>query len=59
MLYQDNSISLGTLFFFLAFTDRIYSPIFSIFENLQNMIIQITGYEKMKKLFEMTPEINF
>jgi ABC-type multidrug transport system fused ATPase/permease subunit len=56
ILYQNHSISLGTLFFFLAFTDRIYSPIFSIFENLQNMIIQITGYEKMKKLFDMSPE---
>ncbi len=56
ILYQYHSINLGTLFFFLAFTDRIYTPIFSIFENLQNMIIQITGYEKMKKLFDMTPE---
>ncbi len=58
ILYQSGSISIGTLFFFIAFTDRIYSPIFSIFENIQQMIIQITGYEKMKYLFDTPQEKN-
>lgn len=58
ILYQSQNISIGTLLFFIAFTDRIYSPIFSIFENIQHMIIQITGYEKMKYLFDAPQEKN-
>lgn len=58
VLYQNNQISLWTLFFFIAFTDRVYAPIFSIFENIQYMIIQLTGYEKMRLLYEMVSEKN-
>lgn len=56
ILYQEGTLSIGTLFFFIAFTDKIYSPIFSIFENIQQMIIEVTGYEKMRHLFDTASE---
>lgn len=52
----SGTLSLGTLFFFIAFSERIYGPIFTIFQKMQEMLIHIAGYEKMEKLFEMTPE---
>jgi ABC-type bacteriocin/lantibiotic exporter with double-glycine peptidase domain len=52
----SGTLSLGALFFFVAFSERIYGPIFTIFQKLQEMLIHIAGYEKMEVLFEMTPE---
>lgn len=55
-LMLQNEISLGTLFFFIGFTERIYGPIFSIFQKMQQMLIDIAGFEKMQTLYAMDPE---
>ena len=49
-------ISFWTLFFFISFTDRIYGPIFTIFQKLQEIFILIAKYEKMQVLFDTIPE---
>lgn len=56
-VYQGN-ISLGTLLFFVAFADRIYGPIFSIFESYQNLLINIADYEKAEAIFNMDNEMD-
>ncbi len=55
LLLQDQ-ISLGTLFFFISFTEKIYGPIFEIFRGSQEMMIHIAWYEKMQALYAMHPE---
>ena len=50
------TLSLGTLFFFIGFSEKIYGPIFTIFQKFQETLIHIAGYEKMQKLYEMKPE---
>ena len=52
------SMGLGTLLFFLAFADRIYWPIFSVFEAYQNMMLNIAHYEKIEAIFAMDNEKN-
>lgn len=52
----EESLSLGTLFFFIGFTEKIYGPIFAIFQKFQETLIHIAGYEKMQKLYTMHPE---
>ena len=49
-------LSLWTLLFFLAFADRVYGPIFSVFEWYQNMMINIAHYEKIESIFTMENE---
>ncbi len=49
-------ISFGTLFFFIWFTEKIYGPIFFIFQKLQETLLHIAGYEKMQLLYAMHPE---
>lgn len=51
-------MGLGTLLFFLAFADRIYGPIFSVFEAYQNMMLNIAHYEKIEAIFAMSNEKN-
>lgn len=51
-----DKISLGTLFFFISFTEKIYGPIFEIFRGGQEMMLHIAGYEKMQALYIMSPE---
>lgn len=51
-------MGLGTLLFFLAFADRIYGPIFSVFEAYQNMMLNIAHYEKIEAIFAMKNEKN-
>ncbi len=46
----------ATLFFFIAFTDRIYSPIMEIFQVIQWSMRDIAYYEKAKELFGMESE---
>lgn len=50
------SITLGTLLFFIAFADRVYGPIFSVFQAYQNMMVNIAHYEKVELLFSMDNE---
>ncbi len=50
------TLSLGTLFFFIGFSDKIYWPIFTIFQKFQETLIHIAGYEKMQLLYAMDPE---
>ena len=49
---------LGTLLFFLAFADRIYWPIFSVFEAYQSMMLNIAHYEKVEDIFALSNEKN-
>lgn len=49
-------LSLGTLFFFIGFSEKIYGPIFTIFQKFQETLIHIAGYEKMQVLYAMDPE---
>lgn len=44
------------IFFFIAFTDRIYSPIMEIFNVVQSSMRDIAYYEKAKDIFEMKSE---
>ncbi len=50
------SMWLWTLLFFLAFVDRIYGPIFSVFEAYQSMMLNIAHYEKIEAVFAMENE---
>jgi ABC-type bacteriocin/lantibiotic exporter with double-glycine peptidase domain len=50
------TLSLGTLFFFIGFSEKIYGPIFTIFQKFQETLIHIAGYEKMQKLYALEPE---
>lgn len=52
----EGSLSLGTLFFFIGFTEKIYGPIFTLFQKFQETLIHISGYEKMQLLYAMDPE---
>lgn len=47
---------LWTLLFFLAFADRIYGPIFSVFEAYQSMMLNIAHFEKVEALFSHSDE---
>ena len=51
-----DTLSLGTLFFFIGFSEKIYGPIFTIFQKFQETLIHIAGYEKIQLLFAMDPE---
>ena len=51
-----DTLSLGTLFFFIGFSEKIYGPIFVIFQKFQETLIHIAGYEKIQLLFAMDPE---
>lgn len=50
------TLSLGTLFFFIGFSEKIYGPIFTIFQKFQETLIHIAGYEKIHLLYAMNPE---
>ncbi len=50
------TMGLWTLLFFLAFADRIYGPIFSVFEAYQSMMLNIAHYEKIEVIFSMKNE---
>lgn len=56
LLIYHNQITLGTLLFFFSFTDRIYWPIFSVFESYQSMMTNIAHYEKVEAMFAMENE---
>jgi ABC-type multidrug transport system fused ATPase/permease subunit len=51
-----DTLSLGTLFFFIGFSEKIYGPIFTIFQKFQETLIHIAGYEKMQVLYDMEKE---
>lgn len=55
LIYQG-SLSLWTLLFFIAFADRVYWPIFSVFEWYQNMMVNIAHYEKIEHVFWLENE---
>lgn len=55
-LMIHGKITFGTLFFFIGFTEKIYGPIFVIFQKMQETLLHIAGYEKMQQLFAMNPE---
>ncbi len=45
-------------FFFIAFTDRIYSPIMEIFNVIQSSMRDIAYYEKAEEVFGMEGELD-
>ncbi|MBP9779210.1 ABC transporter ATP-binding protein [Candidatus Gracilibacteria bacterium] len=56
MFIYEGTMGLGTLLFFLAFADRIYGPIFSVFEAYQSMMLNIAHFEKVEALFSFSDE---
>lgn len=56
VLYSRGDISLGTIFFFFTFTDTIYSPIFTILQNYQQLMQSFAKYEQLQEVLEKTPE---
>lgn len=46
----------ATFFFFIAFTDRIYSPIMELFNVIQSSMRDMAYYEKAKEVFAMESE---
>ena len=52
----QGTLTLGTLFFFFGFTEKIYGPIFTLFQKFQETLIHISGYEKMELLYAMDKE---
>lgn len=55
LLYNGNT-DYATFFFFIAFTDRIYSPVMEIFQVIQNTAKNSSYYHKAKELFLMENE---
>lgn len=55
LLYMGKT-DFPTFFFFIAFTDRIYSPIMELFNVVQNSMRDIAYYEKAKEVFMMEDE---
>ncbi len=56
MFIYEWTMWLWTLLFFLAFADRIYGPIFSVFEAYQSMMLNIAHFEKVEALFSFSDE---
>jgi len=50
ILYSLGKIDLSVYFFFIAFTDRIYSPIMDLFNVIQSSMRDIAYYEKAMDL---------
>lgn len=57
-LYSHWEISLGTIFFFFSFTDTIYSPIFSILQNYQQLMQSFAKYEQLQDTLKLPKEKN-
>jgi ATP-binding cassette subfamily B protein len=57
MIYTGRT-DYATFFFFIAFTDRIYSPIMEIFNVVQSTTKDIAYYEKAKDMFGMESEVD-
>lgn len=56
VLYSQGDISLGTIFFFFTFTDTIYSPIFTILQNYQQLMQSFAKYEQLQEVLAKSPE---
>jgi ABC-type multidrug transport system fused ATPase/permease subunit len=56
ILFSLGKIDLSVYFFFIAFTDRIYSPIMELFNVIQSSMRDIAYYEKAMDVFEMETE---
>lgn len=57
LLYMGQT-DYATFFFFIAFTDRIYSPIMELFGVIQSSMRDIAYYEQAKAVFAMESEID-
>ena len=58
ILLYTGQTDYATFFFFIAFTDRIYSPIIELFGVIQSSMRDIAYYEKAKEIFAMESEID-
>lgn len=58
ILFYTGKTDLATFFFFIAFTDRIYSPIMEIFSVVQATTRDASYYHKAQELFKMSNEID-
>lgn len=56
ILLYTGQTDYATFFFFIAFTDRIYSPVMELFSVIQSSMRDIAYYEKAKELFAMESE---
>lgn len=55
-LYSKGEITLGTIFFFFTFTDTIYSPIFTILQNYQQLMQSFAKYEQLEATVALPKE---
>lgn len=55
-LYAHDSISLGTIFFFFSFTDTIYTPIFNLIQNYQQLMQSFAKYEQLEATVDLPKE---
>jgi len=56
ILLKYNLTTIPTLFFFIAFTQRLYGPIMEIFSTFQNMLERLVYYEKAQAIFALNSE---
>ena len=47
--YTKGDISIGTIFFFFVFVDTIYSPIYTILQQYQQLMQSLAKYEKLQE----------
>lgn len=57
-LYARGEITIGTIFFFFSFTETIYTPIFSILQNYQQLMQSFAKYEQLQETLAMPREID-
>jgi ATP-binding cassette, subfamily B, putative efflux pump len=57
-LFSKNEITLWTLFFFFAYTDTLYSPIYGIVEKYQQMMQSFAKFEDLQETIAQDKEID-
>lgn len=56
--YTKGEISIGTIFFFFVFVDTIYSPIYTILQQYQQLMQSLAKYEKLQEDIALPKEKN-
>lgn len=56
ILLKFQMTTIPILFFFIAFTQRLYGPIMEIFSSFQNILERMVYYERAKEVFALASE---
>lgn len=56
ILLKSGMTTIPILFFFVAFTQRLYGPIMEIFSSFQNLLERMVYYEKAREVLMLTSE---